>query len=85
MQPPETNTEQLKCTVDGVKLKDLKSYRTQAGYFNSTIVDNNIYDSPSGDYRAFADGYFVFLEPLPAGKHDVNLKVSVLNPIEPSV
>ena len=32
---------------------------------------------------AFADGYFVFLEPLPAGNHDVNLKVSVLNPIEP--
>jgi hypothetical protein len=32
----------------------------------------------------FADGYFVFLEPLPTGKHDVNLKVSVLNSVEPS-
>ena len=32
--------------------------------------------------RAFADGFFVFLEPLPPGKHDVHLKVSVLNPVE---
>ena len=74
----------VEATVDGVKLKDLASYRTQSGYFNSSIVESNIYDSPSGDYRAFAEGYFVFLEPLPAGKHDVNLKVSVLNPIEPT-
>jgi hypothetical protein len=74
----------VEATVDGVKLKDLESYRTQPGYFNITNAENNIYDSPAGTYRAFADGYFVFLEPLPAGKHDVNLKVSVLNPIEPS-
>ena len=74
----------IEATVDGVKIKDLESYRTQSGFFNSSIVENNIYDSPSGNYRAFADGYFLFLEPLPAGKHDVNLKVSVLNPIEPS-
>jgi hypothetical protein len=74
----------IEATVDGRKVKDLESYRTQSGYFNSTIVDNNIYDSPPGNYRAFADGYYVFLEPLPAGNHDVNLKVSVLNPVEPS-
>jgi hypothetical protein len=72
----------IEATIDGVKLKDLESYRTQSGYFNSSIVENNIYDSPAGDYRAFADGYFVFLEPLPAGKHDAHLKVSVLNPVE---
>jgi hypothetical protein len=74
----------IEATVDGVKLKDLESYRTQSGYFNSSIVENDIYNSPAGDYRAFADGYFVFLEPLPTGKHDVNLKVSVLNSVEPS-
>ena len=74
----------IEATVDGVKIKDLDSYRTQAGYFNVTNADNNIYDSPVGTYRAFAEGYFLFLEPLPAGNHDVNLKVSVLNSIEPS-
>jgi hypothetical protein len=74
----------IEATVDGVKLKDLESYRTQSGYFNSSIVENDIYNSPAGDYRAFSDGYFVFLEPLPTGKHDVNFKVSVLNSVEPS-
>jgi hypothetical protein len=74
----------IEATVDGVKTKGLDSYRTQAGYFNVTNADNNIYDSPVGTYRAFAEGYFLFLEPLPGGNHDVNLKVSVLNPIEPS-
>jgi hypothetical protein len=74
----------IEATVDGAKIKDLESYGTSAGYFNSSIAENNIYNSPSGDYMAYADGYFVFLEPLPAGKLDVNLKVSVLNPIEPS-
>ena len=74
----------VEAIVDGVKLKDLESYRTQSGFFNSSQVENNIYDAPVGTYRAFADGYFVFLEPLPPGEHDVNLKVSVLNPIEPT-
>jgi hypothetical protein len=74
----------VEATVDGVKLKDLESYRTQSGFFNTSQVDNNIYAAPAGSYRAFADGYFVFLEPPPVGKHDVNLKVSVLNPIETS-
>jgi hypothetical protein len=74
----------IEATVDGVKLKNLETYRAQSGFYNSTQVEDNIYDGPSGMYRAFADGYFVFLEPLPAGKHDVNLKVSVLNPIAPT-
>lgn len=74
----------VEATVDGVKLKDLENYRTQSGIFNSTQVENNIYDVPVGTFRALADGYFVFLEPLSAGNHTVNLKVSVLNPIEPT-
>lgn len=72
----------LEATADGVKLKDLASYRTQAGYFNVTNAEDNIYGSRLGTFKTFAEGYFVFLEPLPVGNHDVNLKVSVLNPIE---
>jgi hypothetical protein len=74
----------IEATVDGVKLKNLEQYRTQSGFFNITIAEGNIYESPHGTFRGFADGFFVFLEPLPTGKHDVNLKASVLNPIEPS-
>lgn len=72
----------IEATVDGVKLKSLEQYRTQSGFFNITIPEDNIYDSSAGTFRALTDGFFVFLEPLPPGKHDVHLKVSVLNPIE---
>ena len=65
-------------------MKNLEHYRTQSGFFNITIVEGNIYESPVGTFRGFADGFSVFLEPLPPGKHDVALKVSVLNPVEPS-
>jgi hypothetical protein len=74
----------VEASVDGKKIKNLEQYRTQSGFFNVTIVEGNIYEQPAGTYRAFADGFFLFLEPLPPGKHDVELKVSVLNPIEPS-
>jgi hypothetical protein len=65
-----------------VKLKSLEQYRTQSGFFNITIPEDNIYDSSPGTFRALTDGFFVFLEPLPPGKHDVHPKVSILNPIE---
>ena len=48
-------------TVDGVKLKNLEQYRTQSGFFNVTIVKGNIYESPTGTFRGFVDGFFVFL------------------------
>ena len=72
----------IEATVDGIKLKNLEQYRTQSGFFNIIIPEDNIYDRRPGTFRALTDGFFVFLEPLPAGKHDVHLKVSVLNPVE---
>ncbi len=72
----------IEATVDGVKLKSLEQYRTQSGFFNITIPEDNIYGSRAGTFRALTDGFFVFLEPLPPGNHDVHLKVSVLTPIE---
>lgn len=33
---------------------------------------------------ADADGFFVFLQPLSVVKHDVHLKVILLNPIKPN-
>jgi hypothetical protein len=74
----------IEATVDGVKLKNLDQYRTQSGFSNFTIVEGNIYDTPPGTFKGLVDGFSVFLEPLPPGKHDVDLKASVLNPTEPS-
>jgi hypothetical protein len=74
----------IDATVDGVKIKDLEKYRTQSGFYNITIPQDNIYEAPAGNFRAMADGFYVFLEPLPSGKHDIHLKASVLNPVDSS-
>jgi hypothetical protein len=69
-------------SLDGVELKNLDKYRTTSGFYNIMHkAADNIYKQPAGGpYRAFTDGFFVFLEPLPRGKHDLHLKVSVFNP-----
>jgi hypothetical protein len=74
----------ISATLDGVKIKDLEKYRTQSDFFNVTQVQDNIYEGRAGNFRAAADGFYVFLEPLPPGKHDIDLKVSVLNPVDTS-
>lgn len=33
-----------------------------------------------GPSRAVSDGYWVILEPLPPGKHDIHFKASLTNP-----
>jgi hypothetical protein len=72
----------IEASLDGVKLQNLQQYRTQSGFFNITIPTDNIYDNRPGTFKAFSDGFFVFLQPLPVGKHDLHLKVNVLNPFE---
>ncbi len=43
----------IEATVDGVKLKNLEQYRTQSGFFNITIPEDNIYDNGAGTFLAF--------------------------------
>jgi hypothetical protein len=70
-------------TLDGVNIKNLDHYRTNSGFYNITHIADNIYEQPAGGpYRAYTDGFFVFLEPLGPGKHDLHLTVSVANPID---
>jgi hypothetical protein len=40
------------------------------------------FDNKPGKYRSIADGFFVFLEPLLPGKHDLQLSTSVSNPVD---
>jgi hypothetical protein len=71
-------------TLDGVEIKNLDKYRVDSGFYNVTIVADNLYNEPAGGpYRAFTNGFFFFLEPLPPGNHDLHLSVSVANPINP--
>ena len=41
----------IEATLDGIKLKNLEQYRTQSGFFNITIPEDNIYGIRAGNFR----------------------------------
>jgi len=71
-------------TLDGVKIQNLDQYRIDSGFYNITIPADNIFKTKPGTYRSFTNGFFVFLQPLHPGTHDLHLTVSVTNPIKPT-
>jgi hypothetical protein len=75
----------IAATVDGMKLKNLDQYRVQSDIFNITIPKDNIFDTSAGTFRAFVDGFFVFLQPLSPGNHIIHFSDSVINPVKPSL
>ena len=74
----------LSASLDGSKLQDLNQYRTQTGVFNLTLPKDNFCNCVPGTFKTMADGFFVFLKPLPVGNHDLVLTTSVSNPVAPS-
>lgn len=77
----------ITATIDGKNLQNLQDSRIQSPFFNITIPQDSTFrteNAPAGEFRALFDGYFVFLKPLPAGKHDLVLTTNVQNPIAPS-
>ena len=57
--------------------------RIDSGFYNITIPTDNVFKEKPGTYRAFTNGFFVFLKPLHPGTHDLHLTASVTNPIKP--
>jgi hypothetical protein len=67
--------------VDGKNLLNLDGYRVQSQLFNVTFADHNIFGAPSGKTQAVSDGWWVFLQPLAPGKHEIHFSgVLVANP-----
>lgn len=68
----------MSCELDGRALRDLASYRTRSPVFGVTMPVDNIpayfgFDTPAGEYQPIVDdGYYLFLEPLSAGTHQLH-------------
>jgi hypothetical protein len=72
----------LSASVDGVKLNNLEKYRVESPMFNMTFPSNNIFGQKAGPTVAKSEGWYVILEPLSPGTHDVSFGGSVLgNPV----
>ena len=68
----------LQVTLDGHNLQQLDKYRVTSPPFNATFVPNNIFGYHAGSTQAIGDGFYVFLQPLSSGKHELHF--SALTP-----
>jgi hypothetical protein len=63
-------------------LKQLDKYRATSPLFNVTYPPHNLFGSPAGQTQGIGDGYWVFLQPLSPGKHELHF--SGLTPGNPT-
>lgn len=70
----------LVASIDGIKIDNLKQkYRVQSQLFDLMFPNNNVYGVPSGPSKAVSDGYWVILQPLSPGKHEVRFSGSSID------
>jgi hypothetical protein len=64
----------MEASINGHKVEHLENYRVQSGVFDLTLPENNVYDVRPGLTRSVCDGYWLFIKPLPIGKHHIYFK-----------
>lgn len=76
----------LECSVDGVPLQDLFSYRAQSPAFVLPVTEGSLANTvvDVGEYfPAVADGYWVLLAPLSKGPHVIEFRGGAGDPDAP--
>jgi len=81
-QTDDNRATNLQATLDGVNLKQLDKYRVTSPLFNATYPTHNLFGSPAGQTQGISDGYWIFLQPLSPGKHELHF--SGLSPGNPT-
>jgi hypothetical protein len=61
-------------TVDGLNIGNLDSYRFQSPLFNLTFPENNIAGIAPQTAKAVSEGFWILLEPLSPGSHEIHFK-----------
>jgi hypothetical protein len=67
-------------SVDGRQIQQLEKYRIHSRAFNVTFPENALFGAKAGPSVAVSDGYWIILEPLPPGEHEIHFKNSLTNP-----
>jgi|RhiMetStandDraft_4_1073278.scaffolds.fasta_scaffold54238_1 hypothetical protein len=65
-------------SVDGMALDSLEKYRVESPLFNMTLPSDNILGQEPGNATAKAEGWYLVLEPLSPGAHEIRFGGSVL-------
>jgi hypothetical protein len=67
-------------TIDGINVGNLDSYRFQSPLFNVTFPENNIAGVQPQTAEAISDGFWILLEPLSPGNHEIHVKGALGDP-----
>jgi hypothetical protein len=79
------NLTNVSATVDGVAVNNLNPLRTRSGDFSFTVPAGNILGVPGPAFGfSSADGYYMLLQPLPAGNHIITVTGTFHDPFDPS-
>jgi hypothetical protein len=62
----------IMATVDGQRLPDSELRRIESPPFEITLPEGNVIGAPAGKTKSKSDGYWVFLKPLPVGRHEIH-------------
>ena len=75
----------IAASIDGVPVQNLHPLRTRSGDFSFTVPDNNILvgSGPAWGFSS-ADGYYILLNPLPAGDHTIHVQGTFHDPNDPA-
>jgi hypothetical protein len=79
-QAQDSGSITMSATVDGTQLKNLEKYRVGSQLFDLVFPENNVFSVAPGKTKAVSDGFWVFLEPLSSGNHEIDQSGSVLDP-----
>jgi hypothetical protein len=84
-QEDQSSNPTLFLSVDGREIQQMEKYRVHSRAFSITIPEttpeNTVFGAKAGPSHAVSDGYWITLEPLPPGKHEIHFKSSLTNPI----
>lgn len=77
---------ELFARIDGVDIgePELRTYRVDSPVFNMTLMENNILGLDPQTTSAVSDGYWLFLEPLSEGSHNIQYRASIIDVTDPS-
>ena len=76
----QDNVIEKEIIVDGITIENLEKYRFQSPLFNMTFPENNVVGAKPQTAKAISDGFWVLLEPLSPGKHEIHFKGVLGNP-----
>ncbi len=68
----------LKASLDNNEIKNIDKYRVTSNLFNVTYPNDPVFPTNSNFSQAVSDGWFIMLEPLKPGTHELKFSASQL-------